>query len=146
MILFNTFSSPIGSRKIRHFAYCQIWTPGSIQMERKLLNMDRVGTSEPLGRMDALETLEQKALTPREVEVLEGVARGKPNNEIGLILQIRPRTVSKHLEHIYTKLGVESRTAAVLQFLAMMQQNPRPNRPLKFPIHSQHTPPPKVLS
>ncbi len=128
MILFNTFSSPIGSKKIRHFAYCQIWTPGSIQMERKLLNMDRVGTSEPLGGMDALEALEPAGLTSREVEVLECVARGKTNNEVGLILQISPRTAAKHLEHIYTKLGVESRTAAVLQFLAMMQQNPRPIR------------------
>jgi len=128
MILFNTFSSPIGSKKIRHFAYCKIWTPGSIRMERKLLNMDRVGTSEPLGGIDAPEGLEQKRITPREVEVLEWVARGKTNNEVGLILQISPRTAAKHLEHIYTKLGVESRTAAVLQFLAMMQQNPRPIR------------------
>ena len=84
--------------------------------------MDMVGIFESLGGMDALVALEQKGLTPREVEVLEWVARGKTNNEIGLILQISPRTASKHLEHIYTKLGVESRTAAVVQFLAMMQQ------------------------
>ncbi len=84
--------------------------------------MDMVGIFESLGGMDALVALEQKGLTPREVEVLEWVARGKTNNEIGLILQISPRTASKHLEHIYTKLGVESRTAAVVQFLAMMQK------------------------
>lgn len=84
--------------------------------------MDMVGIFKSLGGMDALAALEQKGLTPREMEVLEWVARGKTNNEIGLILQISPRTASKHLEHIYTKLGVESRTAAVVQFLEMMQQ------------------------
>src|SRR5207248_8058168 len=51
-------------------------------------------------------------LTLREREVLFWLARGKSNAEIGAILEIRPATVSKHLEHIYPKLGVENRTAA----------------------------------
>jgi len=72
---------------------------------------------------NTLVALEEMGLTRREVEVLEWVARGKTNNEIGLILEISPRTASKHLEHIYTKLGVESRTAAVVQFLEMIQQS-----------------------
>ena len=66
--------------------------------------------------------MEEKGLTRREIEVLEWVARGKTNTEIGMILHISPRTASKHLEHIYTKLGVESRTAAVVTFLEMIQQ------------------------
>jgi len=52
------------------------------------------------------------SLTRREREVLDWLARGKSNAEIGAILGISAATVSKHLEHIYPKLGVENRTAA----------------------------------
>jgi len=52
------------------------------------------------------------SLTPREREVLNWLARGKSNAQIGQILGISAATVSKHLEHIYPKLGVENRTAA----------------------------------
>jgi hypothetical protein len=44
--------------------------------------------------------------------VLTWVAEGKTNGEIGIILEMRPRTVAKHLERIFRKLGVETRTAA----------------------------------
>ena len=40
------------------------------------------------------------------------MAEGKPNNDIASILSTSPRTVQKHLEHIFQKLGVETRTAA----------------------------------
>jgi DNA-binding NarL/FixJ family response regulator len=52
-------------------------------------------------------------LTPRETEVLSWLAKGKTNRDIADILGMSPRTVNKHLEHIYEKLGVETRTAAV---------------------------------
>jgi len=52
------------------------------------------------------------ALTSREAEVLLWVSRGKPNRDIGEILNISPRTVNKHLEQIFVKLGVENRAAA----------------------------------
>ena len=55
------------------------------------------------------------------MEVLEWAARGKTNIQIGLILDISPRTVTKHLEHIYTKLGVESRTEAVVHLIQTIQ-------------------------
>ena len=51
-------------------------------------------------------------LTHREAEVLHWVARGKTNRDIGDILALSPRTVTKHMEHILPKLGVETRTAA----------------------------------
>ena len=51
-------------------------------------------------------------LTQREAEVLHWVARGKTNRDIGDILGLSPRTVTKHMEHILPKLGVETRTAA----------------------------------
>ncbi|MBI4986849.1 MAG: response regulator [Rhodocyclales bacterium] len=51
-------------------------------------------------------------LTPREAEVLFWVIKGKTNKDIGDILGTSPRTVNKHLEHVFEKLGVETRTAA----------------------------------
>ena len=52
-------------------------------------------------------------LTLREAEVLYWVAKGKTNRDIGDILGSSPATVKKHLERVYVKLGVETRTAAV---------------------------------
>ena len=51
-------------------------------------------------------------LTPREAEVLLWVVRGKTSPDIAGILGNSPRTVNKHLEHVFEKLGVETRTAA----------------------------------
>ena len=56
--------------------------------------------------------LASAALTPRETEVLSWVAKGKTNRDIGDILGLSPRTVNKHLEHVFEKLGVETRAAA----------------------------------
>ena len=52
-------------------------------------------------------------LTPREQDVLRWLSAGKTDRDIGAILDISPRTVHKHLQRIYVKLGVETRTAAV---------------------------------
>jgi DNA-binding NarL/FixJ family response regulator len=61
-----------------------------------------------------LETLRSDlGLTAREAEVLMWIARGKTNKDIGEILGSSPRTVNKHLEHIFEKLGVSTRSAAV---------------------------------
>jgi DNA-binding response OmpR family regulator/DNA-binding CsgD family transcriptional regulator len=51
-------------------------------------------------------------LTLREAEVLFWVVNGKTNREIGMILGSSRRTVDKHLEHVFEKLGVETRTSA----------------------------------
>jgi DNA-binding NarL/FixJ family response regulator len=51
-------------------------------------------------------------LTTREGEVLSWLSKGKTNRDIAQILGLSPRTVDKHLEQIYAKLGVENRTAA----------------------------------
>ena len=60
---------------------------------------------------------ERLKLTFREAEILMWIARGKTNKEIGLILTNSPRTVNKHLEHIFEKLGVSTRAAAVAMVL-----------------------------
>jgi DNA-binding NarL/FixJ family response regulator len=54
------------------------------------------------------------ALTPREITVLELVAKGLSNREIGAAISTSPGTVKTHLERIYAKLGVGDRTAAAL--------------------------------
>lgn len=53
------------------------------------------------------------SLTPRELEVLELVASGSSNRDIGQTLMLSEATVKSHLVHIYDKLGVRSRTSAV---------------------------------
>ena len=53
-------------------------------------------------------------LTRRETEVLSWVAGGKTNAQTAEILSIAPGTVKKHLDHIYEKLGVGTRTEAVV--------------------------------
>jgi DNA-binding CsgD family transcriptional regulator len=56
--------------------------------------------------------LASAALTPRETEVLSWIAKGKTNRDVAEILGMSPRTVNKHLEHVFEKLGVETRAAA----------------------------------
>ncbi len=53
-------------------------------------------------------------LTAREVEILRLLARGLLNKEIARRLEIMPKTVGNHIEHIYAKIGVSSRAAAAL--------------------------------
>ena len=63
-----------------------------------------------------------RPLTARECDVLHWLAAGKTDRDIGAILGISPRTVQKHLQRIYEKLGVETRTAAVMRMLAARRQ------------------------
>jgi len=58
-------------------------------------------------------------LTPREMEVIRLLAEGLSNKEIAALLFISPRTVNYHLDNIYSKLGVGSRTEAAIYALRM---------------------------
>jgi len=78
-----------------------------------------IGPDELLFRLAELSTTAEEqqlqqtlSLTSRESEVLLWISRGKANREIGEILAISPRTVNKHLEQIFVKLGVENRASA----------------------------------
>jgi len=62
--------------------------------------------------------LDSLPLTSRERDVLALVASGKTNSEVATLLAISPRTVQKHLEHVFEKLGVETSTAAALRAVA----------------------------
>ncbi len=61
-------------------------------------------------------------LTPRESEVLLWVSNGKANRDIAQILGMSPRTVNKHLEQIFRKLGVENRTAAARRAISALAE------------------------
>jgi DNA-binding response OmpR family regulator/DNA-binding CsgD family transcriptional regulator len=79
----------------------------------------QIGSNEYLFRLSESETLpdeqvlkQRLPITLREAEVLLWIARGKANRDIAEILGLSPRTVNKHLEQIFAKLGVENRTSA----------------------------------
>ncbi|MGJ4948408.1 response regulator [Bradyrhizobium sp. HKCCYLS20291] len=86
--------------------------------ELRLYYMGSAGSNEFLLRLakEADELPKQFSsefgLTSRESEVLSWLSKGKTNRDIAQILGLSPRTVDKHLEQIYAKLGVENRTAA----------------------------------
>jgi DNA-binding NarL/FixJ family response regulator len=85
----------------------------------RLQYMGRLGANEFLLRLardtssdSPAEFSKELGLTSREGEVLSWLSKGKTNRDIAQILGLSPRTVDKHLEQIYAKLGVENRTAA----------------------------------
>jgi DNA-binding NarL/FixJ family response regulator len=91
--------------------------PGNEQL--RLQYMGRLGANEFLLRLakdsgseTPAEFSSELGLTTREGEVLSWLSKGKTNRDIAQILGLSPRTVDKHLEQIYSKLGVENRTAA----------------------------------
>ena len=65
---------------------------------------------------------ERHGLTSREAEVLIWISRGKQNREISEILHISPRTVNKHLEQIFEKMGVENRASATAIAVGTLSQ------------------------
>jgi DNA-binding CsgD family transcriptional regulator len=79
----------------------------------------RLVEGQPSGEEQAIR--QRLNLTAREAEVLLWIARGKANRDIGQILGLSPRTVNKHLEQIYAKLGVENRTAAAALALRTLE-------------------------
>jgi DNA-binding response OmpR family regulator/DNA-binding CsgD family transcriptional regulator len=91
--------------------------PGNEQL--RLQYMGKLGPNEFLLRLakdtgadTPAEFSSELGLTTREGEVLSWLSKGKTNRDIAQILGLSPRTVDKHLEQIYSKLGVENRTAA----------------------------------
>ncbi len=89
----------------------------------KELSEERLLVMEPANKPKEEDLLREKfELTPRESEVLVWISRGKTNQEIAIILDFSPRTVNKHLEQIYRKLGVENRTTAAAVSLKYLNQ------------------------
>ena len=101
--------------------------PGGSQLQAQHLGQTGPGEIMILLRQTgpsvdaAHKRLSSAALTPRETEVLSWLAKGKTNRDIADILGMSPRTVNKHLEHIFEKLGVETRTAAAAIASSLLQ-------------------------
>lgn len=93
----------------------QFFYDGKISANEILLH---VGRDLTLRQESVLQ--DRLPLTLRESEVLLWIARGKSNRDAGEILNMSPRTVNKHLEQIYAKLGVENRTAAAAIAMRIM--------------------------
>ena len=100
--------------------------------DRAVLDLVRVNLAQMYRHARALEALRGSpvaalpdsmaaTLTPRECDVLHWLRAGKTDRDIGTLLGCSHRTVQKHLQRVYTKLGVETRTAAVMR---MQQQAP----------------------
>jgi DNA-binding CsgD family transcriptional regulator len=97
------------------------------------MDADAEETPSPIRRVYGMKTVQQTAtdreaheehgLTTREREVLRWVAHGKTNVEIAELLWIAPTTVRRHLEHVYAKLDVHTRTAAVARLLGILDND-----------------------
>jgi len=79
----------------------------------------RLAAEQEEGQEEALR--QHFGLTQRESEVLLWIAGGKSNRDIGDILGLSPRTVNKHLEQVYSKLGVENRASAAIKAIRALQ-------------------------
>ena len=86
-----------------------------LELEGATTTFEQLGALPDLARIEALarpETHERHGLTPRELEVLRLVAAGKTNRDIAAELVVSEHTVARHVQNIFTKLRVSSRTAA----------------------------------
>jgi DNA-binding NarL/FixJ family response regulator len=104
-----------------------LWSGQDMQLEFSYLgqvrgdeHLLRLAIAEQNEHIDLLRR--QFSLTTREVEVLLWVARGKSNKDISSVLKISPRTVNKHLEQIFEKLGVENRASAAAVTIQMIHR------------------------
>ena len=75
--------------------------------------LGRLGVVDPASTTDRRREVEPAGLTPRELEVLDLMAAGRSNSEIGQQLFISRKTASVHVSNILAKLGAVSRTEAV---------------------------------
>ena len=95
-------------------------TSATLEFESAAETLTRLGATREVEHVRSLAiALDQRpqrepttALSAREREVLMHLAAGRTNRQIAEMLVVSPHTVARHVEHIYTKLGVTNRTAA----------------------------------
>ena len=87
-----------------------------------LYRLREVADPEAVQLAQTLQLQQALALTAREAEVLLWISRGKANRDISEILSISPRTVNKHLEQVFEKLGVENRASAAARAVRVISQ------------------------
>lgn len=96
--------------------------PIEILYERQQEYLHLVKIAEVKEQKTAEHLQQNLPITKRESEVLFWVSYGKTSWEISQILEMSPRTVNKHLEQIYKKLGVDNRTSAAAIALRLLDQ------------------------
>ncbi|WP_328765968.1 DNA-binding response regulator [Devosia aurantiaca] len=106
-------AEPVAAARVPQLQFAYLGTVGSDEYLFRLSRMQSKGQEETLRQ--------QFGLTQRESEVLLWIARGKANRDIGEILGLSPRTVNKHLEQVYAKLGVENRASAAIRAVQHLQ-------------------------
>jgi DNA-binding CsgD family transcriptional regulator len=126
------FASPAAHRLLRRFfpaesrgrlpAALSEWVASGVgQCLTRRRGADRLRVERTGDALVLEESHVPVELTAREQEVLAWVARGKTNAQVAALLWLAPSTVRKHLENIYAKLGVNTRTAAVARFLGLIE-------------------------
>ncbi len=86
-----------------------------VELREVLLRSNDVALAKSIG-LASRSSGPRGVLSPREREVLDQVRQGRTNAEIGSTLFISPGTVKRHMDHIFDKLGVRTRAAAVARY------------------------------
>src|SRR5262245_11718113 len=98
-------------------------------IEARLRRSEQQATREFKPDFSSFEPLLQLGLTPRAAEALLWLAQGKTNSDIATILGITESTVKKHVQEMFDKLGVETRGAAAVRALELLNTQLQPRRP-----------------
>jgi DNA-binding NarL/FixJ family response regulator len=89
-------------------------------IETRLRRSEQQATREFKPDFSSSEPLRKLGLTPRAAEALLWLAQGKTNSDIAIILGITESTVKKHVQEMFEKLGVETRGAATVRALEVL--------------------------
>jgi DNA-binding CsgD family transcriptional regulator len=111
--------TPLGGTDRRLLLFRDASSPVFSEREKALLALARPRVAELHTRRDR-ELRGEPNLTPRQWEVLRRVATGASNTQIARDLGLSEATVRKHLENVFLRLGVQSRTEAVARVLAFL--------------------------
>ncbi|HET7072401.1 MAG TPA: LuxR C-terminal-related transcriptional regulator [Nocardioides sp.] len=111
--------TPLGGIDRRLLLFRNAGSPEFSEREKGMLALARPHIAELHTRRDR-ELRGEPHLTPRQWEVLRRVATGASNTQIARALGVSEATVRKHLENVFVRLGVQSRTEAVARVLAFM--------------------------
>jgi DNA-binding CsgD family transcriptional regulator len=111
--------TPLGGTDRRLLLFRGADSPDFSEREKAMLALARPHVAELHTRRDR-ELRGDPNLTPRQWEVLRRVATGASNTQIARALGLSEATVRKHLENVFVRLGVQSRTEAVARVLAFM--------------------------
>tara|TARA_R110002096_G_scaffold16106_48_gene55325 strand:+ start:10007 stop:10705 length:699 start_codon:yes stop_codon:yes gene_type:complete len=99
----RVFASGTSRVKMRNQKIAEMWQVWTSEEVEKQLDFRQNGNEEAISK-----------LTKRQVEVFEWLVQGKTNEEISMILGVSVRTVEKHCESIYKRLGIENRKSAMI--------------------------------